>query len=53
MVTVNKDEFRISEGNLQLLSTIPLMMQFQEWRAELRRLYLEFLTSEELNEKTD
>lgn len=35
--------FKVSEGNLKVLETIPKMMMEKEWRDKLRKLILDYL----------
>ena len=46
-----KDKFDISDGNLEVLKIIPEMMNDPKWRDELRRLVLDYRTSEILFKK--
>lgn len=47
---MKKDNYDISNGNLKVLETIPLMMKDNKFRRELRKLTLEFLLKN--NERT-
>lgn len=38
-----RNQFDVSEGNIQVLKTIPLMMQDPIWRNKLRELCLDFI----------
>ena len=40
------DEFQVSNGNIEVLKTIPLMMQDAHWRKKLRILVIDYLTGE-------
>lgn len=46
-----KNKFDISDGNLEVLKTIPEMMNDPKWREELRRLVLNYKTSQILKSK--
>lgn len=37
-----RDVFEITGGNLEVLKTIPEMMQDPKWRKEIRRLVLDY-----------
>ena len=37
------DKFQVSDGNLQVLKTVPEMMKISKYRKKLRMITLEFL----------
>lgn len=37
------DEFKVSNGNIKVLETIPAMMQDAHWRKKLRMLVMDYL----------
>ena len=39
-----KDQFEISDGNLLVLKTIPDMMRVPEYRKQLRKLCIDYMT---------
>lgn len=39
-----QDQFEISDGNLLVLKTIPDMMRIPEYRKQLRKLCIDFMT---------
>lgn len=43
-----RDSFIVSMGNLEVLKSIPEMMQTPMWRRELRKLVLDFITAKEI-----
>lgn len=55
MKTKIENEFSVSDGNLKVLEMIPRLMNDKNYRYELRKLVLDFLTNRELkkNEKEE
>ena len=45
---VERNEFKVSMGNIQTLSMIPKLMKYQKWRTALRKVVLDFIMEEEL-----
>lgn len=46
---IRDNKFELSPGNIKVLETISLMMQDDEYRTELRKLTLSFITGHDAN----
>jgi molybdopterin-guanine dinucleotide biosynthesis protein len=43
VIRCERDLYQLSQGNLKVLQTVPLMMQDDFWRGQLRKLVIEYL----------
>jgi len=46
-----KDMYKISNGNLKVLETIPYMMREKKWRKKIRMLVLDFIFDKEITKQ--
>jgi hypothetical protein len=45
---IKRDLFRLSDGNLKVLETIPKMMKDYKWRKRLRLIVLDYIVENQL-----